>query len=53
MNNPTMREKCNMIVFDLPGHGRSFPSTNHFPGAHTNPEESCIGAIAAVVKALK
>jgi hypothetical protein len=53
MNNSTMREKCNMIAFDLPGHGRSFPSTSYFPGAHTNTEDSYIGAIAAVVKALK
>jgi pimeloyl-ACP methyl ester carboxylesterase len=53
MNNPTMREKCNMIAFDLPGHGRSFPSTSYFPGAHTNTEESYVGTIAAMVKALK
>lgn len=48
-----MRQKCNMIAFDLPGHGRSFPSTSFFPGVHTNTEDSYVGAIAAVVKALK
>ena len=53
MNNPTMRQKCNMIAFDLPGHGRSFPS-NAFPaGANTNTEDSYVGAIAAFVKGLK
>ena len=53
MNDPKMRELCNMIAFDLPGHGRSFPSRAYFPGAHTNTEDSYVGCIAAVVKALK
>lgn len=52
MNNKEMRKKCNMIAFDLPGHGRSFPSALP-PGAHTNTEDAYVGAIAAVVKALK
>ncbi|KAG4432962.1 hypothetical protein IFR05_011557 [Cadophora sp. M221] len=52
MNDPAMRQKCSMIAFDLPGHGRSFPSELP-PGAHTNTEDSYIGAIAAMVKALK
>lgn len=45
-----------MIAFDLPGHGRSFPSQAYFPGAHTNTEDAYVGAIAviaAIVKALK
>lgn len=25
MNDERMRKKCNMIAFDLPAHGRSFP----------------------------
>lgn len=53
MNDPRMRQMCNMIAFDLPGHGRSFPSRAYFPGAHTNTEDSYIGCIAAVVKELK
>ncbi|KAE9363147.1 alpha/beta-hydrolase [Stipitochalara longipes BDJ] len=53
MNHPTMRKMCNMIAFDLPGHGRSFPSTSYFPGAHTNTEDSYVGATTAMVKALK
>ena len=53
MNNPEMRKLCRMTAFDLPGHGRSFPSRACFPGAHTNTEESYVGAIAAVVKALR
>ncbi|KAE8441570.1 hypothetical protein EG329_004689 [Mollisiaceae sp. DMI_Dod_QoI] len=53
MNHPEMRKRCNMIAFDLPGHGRSFPSTAYFPGAHTNTEDAYVGAIAAIVKVLK
>lgn len=53
MNHPTMRQKCNMTAVDLPGHGRSFPSTSYFPGAHTNTEDAYVGFIASVVKALK
>lgn len=30
MNHSTMREKCNMVAFDLPGHGKSFPPPNHW-----------------------
>lgn len=52
MNYPRMRERCNMIAFDLPGHGRSFPSRSYLPGQHTNTEDSYVGCIAAVVKAL-
>ncbi|KAL2061558.1 hypothetical protein VTL71DRAFT_6935 [Oculimacula yallundae] len=52
MNNSAMRQKCSMIAFDLPGHGRSFPSALP-PGAHTNTEDAYVGAITAMVKALK
>jgi pimeloyl-ACP methyl ester carboxylesterase len=51
MNDARMRKKCTMYCFDLPGHGRSFPS-KCLPGAHTNTEDSYIGIIAAFVKAL-
>ena len=53
MNDERMRRKCNMVAFDLPGHGRSFPSQSYYPVAHTNTEDSYVGCIAAVVKALK
>jgi len=52
MNNARMRKKCTMYAFDLPGHGRSFPSKNYYPGAHTNTEDSYVGIIAAFVKEL-
>jgi hypothetical protein len=52
MNDARMRKKCTMYAFDLPGHGRSFPSKNLPPGAHTNTEDSYIGIIAAFVKEL-
>ncbi|KAI9710142.1 MAG: hypothetical protein M1820_002944 [Bogoriella megaspora] len=52
MNDARMRKKCTMYCFDLSGHGRSFPSQNYYPGAHTNTEESYVGAIASFVKAL-
>lgn len=53
MNDPRMMEKCTMIAFDLPAHGRSFPGKNYLPGNHTNNEEAYVGTIAAVVKALR
>lgn len=52
MNDSRMRKKCTMYAFDLPGHGRSFPSKSYYPGAHTNTEDSYVGIIAAFVKAL-
>ncbi|CAN9243335.1 unnamed protein product [Alternaria alternata] len=52
MNDARMRKKCIMYAFDLPGHGRSFPSKNYAPGAHTNTEDSYVGMITAFVKAL-
>jgi pimeloyl-ACP methyl ester carboxylesterase len=52
MNDARMRKRCTMYCFDLPGHGRSFPSQKYFPGAHTNTEDSYVGIIAAFVKAL-
>lgn len=52
MNDKRMRKICNMFAFDLPGHGRSFPSKAYYPGAHTNTEDSYVGCIAAVVKKL-
>ncbi|KAF2865285.1 Alpha/Beta hydrolase protein [Massariosphaeria phaeospora] len=51
MNDPRMRKKCTIYCFDLPGHGRSFPSKQP-PGAHTNTEDSYVGIIAAFVKTL-
>jgi hypothetical protein len=53
MNDLKMREKCNMIAFDLPSHGRSFPSEYQLPGQHTNNEDSYVGCITEVIKALK
>ncbi|KAF7118468.1 hypothetical protein CNMCM5793_007989 [Aspergillus hiratsukae] len=53
MNDARMREKCTMIAFDLPAHGRSFPGKNYLPGNHTNTEESYVGAIREVIKVLQ
>lgn len=52
MNDSRMREKCTMIAFDLPAHGRSFPGSNHIPGNHTNNEDAYVGTIREVVKKL-
>jgi hypothetical protein len=52
MNDFKMRQKCIMYCFDLPGHGRSFPSRNYLPGEHTVTEDSYVGIIAAFIKAL-
>jgi pimeloyl-ACP methyl ester carboxylesterase len=53
MNDARMRKKCTMYAFDLPGHGRSFPSKNYYPGAHTNTEDSYVGIIASFVTELR
>lgn len=53
MNDERMRKRCNMIAFDLPGHGRSFPAETEHPGGHSNSEDAYVGCIAAMVKALK
>lgn len=53
MNDARMREKCTMVAFDLPAHGRSFPGSNHIPGNHTNNEDAYVGTIREMVKALK
>jgi hypothetical protein len=52
MNDAKMRKKCTMYTFDLPGHGRSFPSKNYAAGAHTTTEDSYVGIIASFVKNL-
>ena len=52
MNHPETRKKLKMYAFDLPGHGRSFPSRSYFPGAYANTEDAYVGCIAATVKAL-
>lgn len=52
MNDARVRKRCTSYAFDLPGHGRSFPSQNLPAGAHTNTEDSYVGIIAAFVKAL-
>lgn len=52
LNDERMRQKCNMIAFDLPAHGRSFPYEGYYPGMHTNTEDAYVGCIAALVKKL-
>lgn len=52
MNDARMRKRCTMYAFDLPGHGRSFPSSKVPAGAHTNTEDAYVGIIAAFVKEL-
>lgn len=52
MNHPDMLRRCFMTVFDMPGHGRSFPGEKQIPGRHTNNENAYIAVIAAVIRAL-
>ncbi|KHN98347.1 alpha/beta hydrolase fold family protein [Metarhizium album ARSEF 1941] len=52
MTDPRMLAKCHMTAFDLPGHGRSFPSEKQIPGAHTNSEDVYVDCIGQVIKAL-
>jgi len=52
MNDKRALKELKMYAFDLPGHGRSFPSNAYAAGAHTNTEDSYVGCIASFVKAL-
>lgn len=52
MNNPEMLKRCFMTVFDMPGHGRSFPGDKQIPGRHTNNEDAYIAVIASMIQAL-
>ncbi|KAJ5731295.1 uncharacterized protein N7483_005803 [Penicillium malachiteum] len=51
MNDSRMRTRCTMVAFDLPSHGRSFPSAQAL-GGHSNSEDAYIEIIAAIIKAL-
>ncbi|KAF4768684.1 hypothetical protein HAV15_002637 [Penicillium sp. str.  len=53
MNDPRMRAQCTMIAFDLPSHGRSFPSPAYPLGGHFNSEDAYLECVAGVIKALK
>lgn len=53
MNDPRMRARCSMVAFDLPSHGRSFPSPAYPAGGHFHSEEAYIDCIAGVIRALK
>ena len=52
MNDKRALEKLTMYAFDLPSHGRSFPSRNHVPGNHTNNEDAYVGCIREVIRVL-
>jgi hypothetical protein len=52
MYHPEMLERCHMTVFDMPGHGRSFPGSQQIPGRHTNSEDAYVGIIRQLIKAL-
>lgn len=52
MTDHRMLSRCRMTAFDLPGHGRSFPSETQIPGHHHNSEDAYIGCIREVIRAL-
>lgn len=52
MNDARMRARCTMYAFDLPSHGRSFPSLEYPAGGHTNSEDAYLGCIAGMIKEL-
>jgi hypothetical protein len=52
MNDARMRKKAIMYAFDLPNHGRSFPSKDCPAGSYTNTEDSYVGIIASFIKAM-
>ncbi|KAI5474790.1 hypothetical protein MNV49_002480 [Pseudohyphozyma bogoriensis] len=52
MNDPRMLSRIRMTIFDLPGHGRSFPPPGYHPGQHYNSEDRYIEVIGAIIRAL-
>ncbi|KAF9885246.1 hypothetical protein FE257_000606 [Aspergillus nanangensis] len=52
MNDARMREQCTMVAFDLPAHGRSFPSPKLPHGGYFNSEDAYLSCIAGVIKRL-
>lgn len=52
MNDARMRARCTMYAFDLPSHGRSFPSPEYPAGGHTNSEDAYLSCIAGVIRGL-
>ncbi|KAF2239646.1 alpha/beta hydrolase-like protein [Viridothelium virens] len=51
MNDASLLPLYKMTAFDLPSHGRSFPSPNLLHGNHTLTEDAYIATIAAVIRA--
>lgn len=49
----SLRETCTMYVFDLPGHGRSFPGETQWALGYANDEDFYVTAIAAVIARLR
>ena len=52
MNDARMRARCNMVAFDLPSHGRSYPSPAYPSGGHFNSEDAYLECISGVIRAL-
>lgn len=52
MNDSSMRKRCRMFTFDLPSHGRSYPSESQPPQAYANGEDQYVSAIGSFIKAL-
>lgn len=52
MNDPSMRRRCRMFTFDLPSHGRSYPSELQPAQAYANNEDQYVSAIGKFIKAL-
>ncbi|KAK4954887.1 hypothetical protein LTR10_007079 [Elasticomyces elasticus] len=52
MNNRELRERCSMIAFDLPAHGRSSLGSKQSPQGYALDEEGYLEVIGAVIKRL-
>ena len=52
MNDADMRQRYNMLAFDLPSHGKSLPDTNSVTGAYKTTEDDCVAIVASLIRAL-
>lgn len=52
MTHPSLLQRCRMVAFDLPWHGRSLPPPGALPGAHALSTDYYADVVMAVVEAL-
>ncbi|MQA84506.1 MAG: alpha/beta fold hydrolase [Streptosporangiales bacterium] len=53
MNDRRLLDRCRMVAFDLPWHGRSFPPAGAVPGGHALTTDGYAEVVIAIVDALR